>query len=51
MSYSESVNQKYFEVEAKCGHVGKTNCVWKVSELWTNLRGTGLFVDRRTDSG
>ena len=28
MSYSESVNQKYFEVEAKCGHVGKTNCVW-----------------------
>lgn len=28
MSYSESVNQKYFEVEAKCGHVGKTNCIW-----------------------
>ena len=28
MSYSESVNQKYFEVEAKCGHVGRTNCIW-----------------------
>lgn len=28
MSYSEGVNQKYFEVEAKCGHVGRTNCVW-----------------------
>lgn len=28
MSYSESVKQKYFEVEAKCGHVGRMNCVW-----------------------
>ena len=28
MSYSVSVNQKYFEVEAKCGHVGRTNCIW-----------------------
>ncbi len=28
MSYSESVKQKYFEVKAKCGHVGRTSCVW-----------------------
>ena len=28
MSYSKSVNQKYFEVNAKCGHVGRTNCIW-----------------------
>ena len=28
MNYSESVKQKYFEVEAKCGHVGRTSCVW-----------------------
>lgn len=28
MKYYKSVNQKYFEVEAKCGHVGRTNCVW-----------------------
>lgn len=28
MKHSESLNKRYFEVEAKCGHVGKTNCVW-----------------------
>lgn len=27
MKYSESVNKRYFEVEAKCGHVGRTNCI------------------------
>ena len=28
MNYSESVKQKFFEVKAKCGHVGRTNCIW-----------------------
>lgn len=28
MKYSESKNQRYFEVETKCGHVGRINCVW-----------------------
>lgn len=28
MKYSGNENQRYFEVEAKCGHVGRTNCVW-----------------------
>ena len=28
MNYSESVKQQYYEVEAKCGHVGSTSCVW-----------------------
>lgn len=28
MKYSGNENQRYFEVETKCGHVGRTNCVW-----------------------
>lgn len=28
MKYSGKENQRYFEVETKCGHVGRTNCVW-----------------------
>ena len=28
MKYSGNENQRYFEVEAKCGHVGRANCVW-----------------------
>lgn len=27
MKYSGNENQRYFEVEAKCGHVGRTNCI------------------------
>lgn len=28
MKYFESKNQRYFEVEVKCGHVGRINCIW-----------------------
>lgn len=28
MKYSGNENQRYFEVETKCGHVGESNCVW-----------------------
>ena len=28
MKYSGNENQRYFEVKTKCGHVGRTNCVW-----------------------
>lgn len=28
MNNVELVNIKYFEVNAKCGHVGRTNCIW-----------------------